>query len=94
MSVHRIRALVLALAFAASACGGQAAEPAPEPEPAVEEPAAEDTTAEETPAPEEAPSEEEIPLAEDFAEEVASAITAENLDDELAALEAELEGAD
>lgn len=83
--------LALALALCLGACGAEEADPAPEtPEPA-EAPIAVGTETEEPT--EEAPpeiSEEDFPIAEDFEEESVAAITADNLEAELAAMEAEL----
>ena len=69
----------------------------PEPEPATqpEEPAApvEEPQAEETPPAEEEPAEPtaaDMPLAEDFEEEVATAVTDKNYESELETLEKEL----
>ncbi|MFK7988013.1 MAG: hypothetical protein AB8I08_18480 [Sandaracinaceae bacterium] len=83
--------LALALALSLVACGAEEADPAPEtPEPA-ETPVAVDMETEES-TEEALPdiSEEEFPLAEDFEEEATAAITADNLEAELAAMEAEL----
>ena len=79
-------ALMLSLLGFGFACGA-GEEPAEEPvveEPVVEEPVVEEPVAEAE------PSAEELPIAEDFEEEVAEAITAENYDDVLAEIEAEL----
>ena len=84
-------ALMLSLLGFGFACGA-GEEPAEEPvveEPVVEEPVVEEPVVEE-PVAEAEPSAEELPIAEDFEEEVAEAITAENYDDVLAEIEAEL----
>lgn len=90
----RMTLVVSLMGLGLSACGGEepAEEPTEEPtteEPAVEEPATEEPEVEE-PVAEAEPSAEELPIAEDFEEEVAEAITAENYDDVLTQIEAEL----
>ncbi|MEO0324365.1 MAG: hypothetical protein AAF447_15500 [Myxococcota bacterium] len=89
MTKRGIEALFLALALAA--CGGDAT-PEPAPEPEVEATHEAEETAEvevEEPA---GPSADEIPVADDFTEAVEAEITADNFEDELARLEAELDG--
>ena len=89
--MSRASFLSLGLALALSACGAEAAEPASEPIEATEPEAAGDT--EEAAEAEEAEPEitaEDLALPEDFEDEVAEEINADNLEDELAALEAEL----
>lgn len=66
------------------------------PAPEVAEPAVEEPVVEETPAVAEVVAEpeitaEELPVPDDFADEVAESITDENLEDELAKLEKEME---
>ncbi|MEC7520727.1 MAG: hypothetical protein VYE22_12715 [Myxococcota bacterium] len=79
--------LIMALA-ALGACGGEDTTA----DPPEEAPTAEVAEPEAEAEPEAtAPSPEEVPLPEDFEEEAARDITAENLEDELAAMEAELE---
>ncbi len=76
--------LIAALAFPV-ACGGEepAEDPAPE-EPVQEEPI------EEEPVAEAEPTEEEIPIPEDFEDEAAAEITADNFASVLDELEAEI----
>ena len=81
--------LALALALSLAACGAEAdSDPASESPDPTEAP----TAVAEEPADEEAMeiAEEDFPIPEDFEEEAATSITAENLEDEVAALEAEL----
>jgi len=80
--------LLVILSAAAVGCAGEpvADEPAPEP-------AAEAVPIADPPVLDEEPSAEELPVAEDFEEEVATAITSDNYGSELDALEKEI-GAD
>ncbi|MEM1417022.1 MAG: hypothetical protein AAGH15_19145 [Myxococcota bacterium] len=78
----------LALAFLL-ACGAKEAPP-PDPEPEAEAEAEAEPTAQAEPEEPEAPTAEAVPVVEDFVEAAEAEITAENLEDELARLEAEI----
>ena len=93
----RMMLMLCVMGLGASACGAESepAEAPPVEEPVTETPAAEEPVDEAVEpvveAEEVAPSAEELPIAEDFEEEMREAITSENYDDVLAQIEAELE---
>ena len=86
-------ALWIILVLGLTACGAEADSESPvheTPAPTEEELAEEASEEPAAEAPEVAPTEEVLPIAEDFEEEVAEAITEENYADALAEIEAEL----
>ncbi|MGF1469824.1 MAG: hypothetical protein ACFCGT_27175 [Sandaracinaceae bacterium] len=87
----------LALVVGLTACGNRGTtepevEPEVEPEETVEvtEPEVTEPEATEEPAAEAVPTPAQLPLPEDFAAEAEESITADNLEEQLAALEAEI----
>ena len=87
--------IMLTLSLFAVGCGGEQNEPGGTDETdTVDEPIVDENTEADEQADEQAaaePTAEEFPLPEDFEEEAATRITPNNLEQELAALEAELD---